>query len=526
MSDTPPSDVDSLTSDGLDDEPLLFNFSTFTPSENDLVNLIRLGPHLHVLMPLDTVLPVDHPELRNPGLKMPGLKNPEILKEELKSIKEGWRERQGADGVCIDVWWGIVQSQDLNGYNWKPYKEFFTLCREAGLFVCPIMSFHECGGNVNDKGEIPLPKIVLDIANRNKNRPFYCDKKGNYNEEYLSLGADNEPIFEGKTPLDLYENFMNSFVAEFSEFSDIITSVEIGLGPCGELRYPSYPLRAKRWRFPGIGLFQCFDPYMSRMMGKHFKKHFGYDSYLAVQNGIFAGMKEYWDKPLDTSLFHPESKLYLQEPMMNFFKWYSDCLVEHGRQVLTRAIKAFSSMKDVKIVAKIAGIHWQYDQAHAAEMTAGYFNSMTHEDLRNPSTESKSFMSAMNSSFYYKFALVCSELGVEYNYTCFELDRNNESNAFSNPEQLFKQIFHSVRLANVRLRGENALLMERREELERIIDKCKVAAKHMTCFSYLRYGEKFNPDFFEEFATKYREIANLPEFQGGPNVDKDPKNIY
>ena len=42
-----------------------------------------------------------------------------------------------------------------------------------------------------------------------------------------------------------------------SEFFDdeTITEIEVGLGPCGELRYPSYP-QTQGWVFPGIGEFQ------------------------------------------------------------------------------------------------------------------------------------------------------------------------------------------------------------------------------------------------------------------------------
>jgi len=43
---------------------------------------------------------------------------------------------------------------------------------------------------------------------------------------------------------------------------DVIIEAQIGLGPAGEMRYPSYPL--KMWNFPGIGQFQCYDRYMRR----------------------------------------------------------------------------------------------------------------------------------------------------------------------------------------------------------------------------------------------------------------------
>ena len=50
---------------------------------------------------------------------------------------------------------------------------------------------------------------------------------------------------------------MKSFRQEMSEFFDdeTITEIEVGLGPCGELRYPSYP-QTQGWTFPGIGEFQ------------------------------------------------------------------------------------------------------------------------------------------------------------------------------------------------------------------------------------------------------------------------------
>lgn len=50
---------------------------------------------------------------------------------------------------------------------------------------------------------------------------------------------------------------MKSFRAEFDEFFEdgVICEIEIGLGPCGELRYPSCPAKYG-WKYPGIGEFQ------------------------------------------------------------------------------------------------------------------------------------------------------------------------------------------------------------------------------------------------------------------------------
>jgi hypothetical protein len=42
----------------------------------------------------------------------------------------------------------------------------------------------------------------------------------------------------------------------------VITEVTVGMGPAGELRYPAYPEGDGRWRFPGVGEYQCYDKYM------------------------------------------------------------------------------------------------------------------------------------------------------------------------------------------------------------------------------------------------------------------------
>lgn len=50
---------------------------------------------------------------------------------------------------------------------------------------------------------------------------------------------------------------MASFRENMSEFFDsgTIVDIEVGLGPAGELRYPSYP-DTQGWKFPGVGEFQ------------------------------------------------------------------------------------------------------------------------------------------------------------------------------------------------------------------------------------------------------------------------------
>ena len=57
----------------------------------------------------------------------------------------------------------------------------------------------------------------------------------------------------------IYGDFMKSFRENMADFLEagIIVDIEVGAGPAGELRYPSYP-EAQGWEFPGIGEFQVY----------------------------------------------------------------------------------------------------------------------------------------------------------------------------------------------------------------------------------------------------------------------------
>lgn len=47
---------------------------------------------------------------------------------------------------------------------------------------------------------------------------FYTDKQGWRNQEYLSLGVDNERLFANRTPIEMYADFMDSFKQHFSKY--------------------------------------------------------------------------------------------------------------------------------------------------------------------------------------------------------------------------------------------------------------------------------------------------------------------
>ncbi|KAF5954716.1 hypothetical protein HYC85_007572 [Camellia sinensis] len=175
------------------------------------------------------------------------LNDPDGLAKQLRVLKS-----VNVDGVMVDCWWGIVEAHAPQEYNWNGYKRLFQIVRELKLKLQVVMSFHECGGNVGDDVCIPLPHWVAEIGRSNPDI-FFTDREGRRNPECLSWGIDKERVLRGRTAVEVYFDYMRSFRVEFDEFFEdgIISMIEVGLGPCGELRYPSNPVK-HGWRYPGI----------------------------------------------------------------------------------------------------------------------------------------------------------------------------------------------------------------------------------------------------------------------------------
>ncbi|EOX99186.1 Beta-amylase 5, putative [Theobroma cacao] len=270
---------------------------------------------------------------------------------------------------------GVVSNdnvfEDKTGME-KQLKEL----RAAGVDgIMPSMSFHQCGGNIGDEVTIPLPQWVLDIGETDPDI-FYTNRKGNRNKEYLTIGVDMQPLFDGRTAVQMYSDYMKSFREHMSDFLEagLIIDIEVGLGPAGELRYPSYP-ESQGWVFPGIGEFQCYDKYLKAEF-KEAATNAGHCEWELPDN---AG--EYNDTPGSTEFFGLNGT-YLTENGKFFLTWYSSKLLNHGDEILDEANKAFLGCK-VKLAAKVAGIQWWYkSDSHAAELTSGYYNLKDRDGYR------------------------------------------------------------------------------------------------------------------------------------------------
>eukprot|EP01130_Rhizamoeba_saxonica_P002259 TRINITY_DN1209_c0_g1_i2.p1 TRINITY_DN1209_c0_g1~~TRINITY_DN1209_c0_g1_i2.p1 ORF type:complete len:420 (-),score=92.22 TRINITY_DN1209_c0_g1_i2:25-1284(-) len=407
------------------------------------------------------------------------LNNPDHIKWQFGKL-----ENEGnVDGIMIDVWWGIVEKTTPKSYNWEPYKQLFTIARNANLKVQVVLSFHKCGGNVGDECYIPVPKW----AHNDTDYVFYEDQYHNVDDEYLSWGVDLKPVIGGRTAVQVYTDFMENFAKAFSGIlGSTITEVQVGLGPAGELRYPSYQL--DKWKFPGIGEFQMYDLNIREDLIAYAKSK---GETLWGQSGPNnAGHYNNW--PDETGFFNPgcQCENYKSEYGQFFLNWYSKRLIEHGDRILAQAARIFQDT-GADIAAKISGIHWQYKHpSHAAELTAGYKNDMGRG--------------------YKPFADMFARHGATMIFTCLEMKDNEQQNCNCAPAELVGQTMYAAKDSNIPYSGENALPRYDVGAYQQIeYETTRVRPLH--AFTYLRLTDELlqNGDNWNNFKSFVGRMHNL-----------------
>nr|CAB3452869.1 unnamed protein product [Digitaria exilis] len=375
----------------------------------------------------------------------------------------------GVDGVMVDCWWGNVEAHRPQEYNWTGYKGLFQMIRELKLKLQVVMSFHECGGNVGDDVSIPLPHWVTEI------------------------GRSNPDIyFTDRNACSVYFDFMRSFRVEFDEYFEdgIISEIEIGLGACGELRYPSYPAK-HGWKYPGIGEFQCYDRYLQKNLRRAAEAR-GHTIWARGPDN--AG--HYNSEPNLTGFFCDGGD-YDSYYGRFFLNWYSQMLVDHADRVLMLARLAFEGSN---IAVKVSGVHWWYKTAsHAAELTAGFYNPC-------------------NRDGYAPIAAVLKKYDAALNFTCVELRTMDQHEvypeAFADPEGL---VLNAAWDAGIQVASENALPCYDRDGFNKILENAKPLndpdGRHLFGFTYLRLSkvlfERRNFFEFERFIKRMHGEAVL-----------------
>ncbi|CAL6027033.1 Beta-amylase [Hexamita inflata] len=431
-----------------------------------MLSLIQiLNVNVNVMMPLDTI-------------KQDGtVKDMSFVQNSLKQLKAA-----GVNGIMMDVWWGIAEPQP-NVYKFDGYFQVIDFARSIGLHVEPVMSFHKCGGNVGDSVTIPLPSWALDKAKSAK--LLYMDQWGAMSEEYIAASADYQKVFPTsgsalRTPLTIYSEFMQAFNKAMASFvtDGTIDNVQVGLGPCGEMRYPSYP--SAKWKYPGVGAFQAFDPLM--------KKDF--------QDKAKAAGFMYDSPPTDAGTYNsrPEQANFFvngyKTTYGNFFlSFYQNYLLTHAQAVLAEAKSVF---KNTELAAKVAGIHWWYGtESHAAELTAGYYNTATNNG-------------------YAQIEEVLED--VQFDFTCLEMTDAGHANENCNskPEELVRQVMNAVKQYSGSMGGENALEIYSKNSYDQILTQLRYAKGYIKHITYLRLTNTLlqsgNLQVFTDFVKSAKQI--------------------
>ncbi|KAK4536362.1 hypothetical protein CDCA_CDCA08G2387 [Cyanidium caldarium] len=403
-----------------------------------------------------------------PVCVMMPLEFPVLSDEDFHNLVEGSLPHlvgaSGISGVMVDLWWGLCEIRPRE-YTWcgERYKTLFRMCRVLRIKCQVVLCFHMCGGNVGDSVSVSLPEWVSARAKELQETADTCilyrDRHGYCNPEYISCGADNEPLFplpteaDGgngstsqprlRTPVECYAEFVNAFADEFGEefFGDVIHEIHVGLGPAGEIRYPSYPLAKGIWEFPGIGEFQCYDTFLSKDLEKSLEGQNFSNEELAQCLPPRETAGSYKDEPYATEFF---SKLVDTRAGKHFLRWYSDKLLQHADTVLTatkHALRSYAEASKVRLCVKVSGVHWWFNtKSHAAEQTAGYYH------IRGD-----------RHTFYDGIAKVLKKHGGALNFTCFEMSDGEQPVGKCSPEGLVRMLREAAAANGVPLGGENAL---------------------------------------------------------------------
>ncbi|XP_012454525.1 inactive beta-amylase 9 [Gossypium raimondii] len=384
----------------------------------------------------------------------------------------------GVEGVELPVWWGVVENE-MGKYDWSGYLAVAEMVQKAGLKLHVSLCFH-----ASSQPRIPLPKWVTKIG-ESQSSIFFADRSGQHYQQCLSLAVDDLAVLDGKTPVQVYQGFCESFKSTFSPFiGSTITGISMGLGPDGELRYPSHHKPAKSGTITGVGEFQCYDTNMLNLLKQ----------YAEANGNPLWGLGGPHDAPTydqapNLNSFFKDHGGSWESPYGDFFlSWYSSELVSHGNRLLSLASSIFGDT-EVNVYGKVPLMHsWYKTRAHPSELTAGFYNTASRNGY-----EAVAEMFARNSC---KIILPGMDLS----------DEHQPHDSLSSPESLLAQIRTTCNKHRVEVAGQN-LASGAPGGLEQI-KKNMLGENPIDLFTYQRMGAHFfSPEHFPSFTEFVRSLS-------------------
>ncbi|KAK9671834.1 hypothetical protein RND81_12G057600 [Saponaria officinalis] len=235
-----------------------------------------------------------------------------------------------------------------------------------GLKLHVSLCFH-----ASQQQKISLPDWVSQIGETEPSI-YFTDRFGRNSKDCLSLAIDEVPILNGKSPVQVYREFSERFKSVFSPFmGSTITGITIGLGPDGELCYPSCHHAAKPTGLTGVSEFQCYDKYMLQNL----KEHAELAGCPLWGLGGPHDVPDHNEPPSMSNFFKNEGGSW-ETPYDDFFlSCYSGQLLSHGACILSLASNVFHDVP-VSISGKLSLKHtWYQTQSHPSELTAGFYKT-------------------------------------------------------------------------------------------------------------------------------------------------------
>lgn len=420
---------------------------------NPIGQLVRLDGHQ---ITMNVMGPLEIGNVRDPN--NPSSKGAwEAFERELGEAK-----KIGADAVSTDVWWGAVEPKP-GEFNWNYYDMLSTKIAAHGLKWVPILSLHQCGGNIGDTSNVPIPmwiwsKIQSSAKSDNPDVGKYKSEQGNTSSEYVSAWSTDHA-------LPYYKRVMSEFQNQYGGKAAIISEINVSLGPAGELRYPSYNAHDSNSGYPTRGALQSYSD-----QAKASFKEFAISKY-----GSEEAVKQTWGEKYGAAIEPPKNveEFYNSGDYKNsqfgkdFFDWYHGSLTSHGTKVISTALDVFGSegsqFAGIDIGAKMPGVHWRVgakngDQVvlsdRQAELSAGLITTSRNDwqndaDGRGYRPIISMFKDLQSKS---KFSRVIPH------FTALEMADGHEGPAIQSlPYTLARWVGEEANRQGLVIKGENAL---------------------------------------------------------------------
>lgn len=264
----------------------------------------------------------------------------------------------------------------------------------------------------------------------------------------------------------------------------IISEIQVGLGPCGELCYLSHP-KFHGWEFTDIGEFQCYDQYLVKNLRKAAEA-----SRYSLWEIVPKNARSYYFKPddIDTGSFY--DRLQNKKFYNKFFLgWYSQVLVDHADLMLNLAKLAFEG---TCIAAKMSGAHWLCQTTiRVAELASGFYNPSSQDG-------------------YASIASMLKKNGAALNFTCVELRTMMKQETVSDPVGVTWQVLDSVWYPGISAAGENTFPCHKRVDYNKILENAKredeLFGRQLSSFNYIRLSPLLMGHHFSEFKRFVKRI--------------------